>query len=67
MAGELSIVPANEVSWDDLQTTVGPMRCHGVRCFCQRFKMGWAAGAQPNGARESTQVVPSAGSAPAYR
>jgi GNAT superfamily N-acetyltransferase len=41
MAGELSIVPANEVSWDDLQTTVGPMRCHGVRCFCQRFKMGW--------------------------
>jgi GNAT superfamily N-acetyltransferase len=38
----LSIVPANEASWDDLQTVVGPMRCHGGRCFCQRFKVGWS-------------------------
>ena len=41
MAGEVVIVPANQASWDDLQTVVGTMRCHGVRCHCQRFKMGW--------------------------
>ena len=41
MAVEVSIVSANQASWADLQTTVGTMRCHGLRCFCQRFKMGW--------------------------
>ena len=41
MAAELSIVPANQASWTDLETVVGPMRCHGMRCYCQRFKMGW--------------------------
>ncbi len=41
MAIDVSVVPANQASWDDIQTVVGPMRCHGFRCFCQRFKMGW--------------------------
>ena len=41
MATEISIVPANQASWSELETVVGRMRCHGVRCFCQRFKMGW--------------------------
>jgi GNAT superfamily N-acetyltransferase len=41
MAAEVSIVPANEASWADLRTVVGTMRCHGVLCFCQRFKIGW--------------------------
>lgn len=42
MAAEVSIVPANQASWSDIQTVVGPMRCHGRRCFCQRFKIGWS-------------------------
>jgi GNAT superfamily N-acetyltransferase len=42
MDGHLSIVPANEVSWDDLEAVVGSMRCHGGRCYCQRFKVGWS-------------------------
>jgi GNAT superfamily N-acetyltransferase len=41
VTGGISIVPANEASWEDLQATVGTMRCHGHRCYCQRFKMGW--------------------------
>jgi GNAT superfamily N-acetyltransferase len=41
MAAVVSIVPANQARWADLQTVVGTMRCHGLRCYCQRFKMGW--------------------------
>ena len=32
-AEELSIVPANEAPWEDLQAVLGP-----ERCFCQRYK-----------------------------
>jgi GNAT superfamily N-acetyltransferase len=39
MSGELTIVPANEASWEDLQAVVGPANCHGDRCYCQRFKI----------------------------
>jgi GNAT superfamily N-acetyltransferase len=39
VAASLRIVPANQVSWDDLQAVVGAARCHGGRCFCQRFKI----------------------------
>jgi GNAT superfamily N-acetyltransferase len=35
----LRIVPANEVSWDDLRAVVGAARCHDDPCFCQRFKI----------------------------
>jgi GNAT superfamily N-acetyltransferase len=48
MAEPLAIVAANQVSWDDLESVVGPMRCHGGRCYCQRFKIGWA-GWEPGG------------------
>lgn len=34
----LSIVPANEATWDDLQTVFGT-RGDGRRCQCQRYKM----------------------------
>jgi GNAT superfamily N-acetyltransferase len=39
-AGEpaISIVPANEASWDDLQTVFGT-RGQGARCHCQRYKL----------------------------
>jgi GNAT superfamily N-acetyltransferase len=39
-AGEpaISIVPANEASWDDLQTVFGT-RGQGARCQCQRYKL----------------------------
>lgn len=36
----MRIVPANEASWDDIDSVVGPASCHGGRCYCQRFKIG---------------------------
>ena len=34
----LSVVPANEASWDDLRTIFGT-RGPASRCFCQRYKL----------------------------
>jgi GNAT superfamily N-acetyltransferase len=43
---EVTIVPANEASWDDLQTVLGT-RGDPERCHCQRYKMqpkeSWAS------------------------
>ena len=43
---ELTIVPANEVSWDDLQTVFGT-RGDPSHCWCSRYKMrfreSWAS------------------------
>jgi GNAT superfamily N-acetyltransferase len=40
-ADELSIVPANQASWDDLHAVFGD-RDYASRCNCQRFKTrGW--------------------------
>ena len=43
---DLTIVPANEVSWQDLQAVFGT-RGDPSRCFCQRYKMApresWAS------------------------
>jgi GNAT superfamily N-acetyltransferase len=35
---DVSVVPANEVSWDDLQTVFG--RGGAAKCQCQRIKLG---------------------------
>jgi GNAT superfamily N-acetyltransferase len=38
--------PANEATWADLMAVLGPARCHGAPCFCQRFRLPgrrWAA------------------------
>lgn len=43
-ANTLTIRPANKASWEDLMAVLGPARCHGKFCFCQRFKVrdrGW--------------------------
>jgi GNAT superfamily N-acetyltransferase len=34
----ISVVPANQASWDDLQTIFGT-RGSGSRCYCQRYKL----------------------------
>ena len=42
---EISVVPANEASWEDLQAIFG-MRGYTSTCQCQRFKIGpagWTA------------------------
>jgi GNAT superfamily N-acetyltransferase len=36
----LTIVPANEASWEDLQAIFG-MRGYAAYCHCQRFKVRW--------------------------
>jgi GNAT superfamily N-acetyltransferase len=38
VAGEISVVPANQASWDDIQTVFG--NGDPSRCQCQRFKIG---------------------------
>jgi GNAT superfamily N-acetyltransferase len=35
----IRVVPAYAASWDDLQAVLGPARCHGGPCCCQRFKI----------------------------
>jgi GNAT superfamily N-acetyltransferase len=35
---ELTIAPANEASWEDLQAIFGT-RGQGARCYCQRYKL----------------------------
>jgi GNAT superfamily N-acetyltransferase len=42
-ATEMTIVPANRASWDDLNAILEGASCHGGRCYCQRFKLGWSA------------------------
>ena len=46
MVDELVIVPANEASWDDVQTVFGA-RGDAARCQCQRYKLwpkeSWAS------------------------
>lgn len=39
----MRIVPANQASWDDLEAVLPGASCHGGRCYCQRFKLGWNA------------------------
>ena len=39
----MKIVPANAASWADLEAILGGASCHGGRCYCQRFKLGWGA------------------------
>lgn len=43
VATKLRIIPANEARWDDLENVLGGASCHGGRCYCQRFKLGWSA------------------------
>ena len=57
---DLTIVPANEASWDDLQAVFGT-RGDPSRCFCQRYKMApresWASvGAEELAARFHEQT-----------
>ncbi|WP_308635720.1 GNAT family N-acetyltransferase [Paenibacillus silvisoli] len=49
----ISIVPANEASWEDLETVLGSAKCHGGRCYCQRFKI---PGAQWNDVDEDERA-----------
>ncbi|TCP52582.1 acetyltransferase (GNAT) family protein [Tumebacillus sp. BK434] len=37
--GSISVVPANEASWEDLEAVLGAARCHSGRCYCQRYKI----------------------------
>jgi len=37
-ADAISVVPANEAGWDDLQAVFGP-RGYAARCQCQKFKI----------------------------
>jgi hypothetical protein len=50
MAASVSIVPANEASWEDLQAILGT-RGYSASCQCQRFKIRgreWDSGSFPS-------------------
>jgi GNAT superfamily N-acetyltransferase len=51
----VKIVPANAASWADLEAILGGASCHGGRCYCQRFKLGW--GAWPGDADEHAHML----------
>jgi GNAT superfamily N-acetyltransferase len=36
----ITVVPANEASWEDVERVLVKAKCHGHLCYCQRFKMG---------------------------
>jgi GNAT superfamily N-acetyltransferase len=58
-AATLRIVPANEVSFDDVLTVVGTARAFDELCFCQRFKIlkGWhSVGEEERAHRLRTQT-----------
>lgn len=64
---EVTIVPANEATWDDLQAVFGTSG-DSARCWCQRFKMApgesWASvgrAALAHRLREQTQSEPTTG------
>jgi GNAT superfamily N-acetyltransferase len=39
----VTVAPANEAPWEEVQLVVGKARCHGALCFCQRFKIAVSA------------------------
>lgn len=39
IGGHISVVPANEASWEDLDVVLGSARCHAAQCYCQRYKI----------------------------
>src|SRR6187200_87009 len=34
------VVPANQATWEDIESVVGKARSWDKLCFCQRFKLG---------------------------
>jgi GNAT superfamily N-acetyltransferase len=56
MPEALTVVPANEATWDDLQAVLGARGYRTTGCWCQRFKMRgreWDGDAVPAAERES--------------
>jgi hypothetical protein len=35
----ITVVPANQATWEDIEAVVGKARCWDSPCFCQRFKL----------------------------
>lgn len=55
-APEVTVVPANEATWDDLEVVLGGRGFRTTGCWCQRFKMRgreWDANAVPAAERAS--------------
>jgi GNAT superfamily N-acetyltransferase len=60
MDSELTVVPACDVGWQELEQVVGRARCHGGPCWCQRFKVPgaeWAATPASERARRFREEV----------
>lgn len=35
----ITVVPANEATWLDLSAVLAAAKCHGGKCYCQRYKL----------------------------
>lgn len=33
----IAVVPADRAAWEDLEAVLGAVKCHGDKCYCQRF------------------------------
>jgi GNAT superfamily N-acetyltransferase len=33
----ITVRPAHEATWDDVMAVLGAVKCHGDKCYCQRF------------------------------
>ena len=36
---DITVVPANQATWNDLSCVFDAVKCHGSRCYCQRYKI----------------------------
>jgi GNAT superfamily N-acetyltransferase len=52
----ITVVPANEAPWEDLEAVLGPTRCHGGACYCQRFKISWGQWAATSDAERADRL-----------
>ena len=52
----IRVVPANEATWEDIETVVGRARSWDRPCFCQRFKLG-VPGFRATSADERAQML----------
>jgi GNAT superfamily N-acetyltransferase len=60
-----TVLPADSVAWADLASVVGAARCHGVACWCQRFKLDGVEWRElPDEARQERFRQESAGAEP---
>jgi GNAT superfamily N-acetyltransferase len=45
----ITVLPATQARWTDLDAVLGSARCHGVRCYSQRYQVHGLRSSMPTG------------------